>query len=295
LAKSVTLIIPALLVAVLALTALGDQFAPIVRSLPPTDPNLLGESATSAAAATPGTKPVPAVSATEPALVVESAKSRIVLHGRFNGPASLLEAGACAKNGRTATALVTVAATPSAISEAMKSLGVAAGEVPVASVVDGSVVGPRGRQAVLWVEWSIEINGKPSALKARLEDFFWSRSREAHPAEGPWVYAGSKNVQGVLVADLSGTVATTKWDDTSALFYFKAKPGSETYRPNPTLSPAEGTPCDLVVEVLPAEVEAGNVSSGAAATMAVKKVGAVEAQSAASGQRAPAELPERGE
>jgi hypothetical protein len=207
---------------------------------------------------------------------MDKEKMRIVLHGRFNGPASLLEAGACAKGGRTTTALVTLAATPSAVAEAMKSLGVGPGEVPVASAVDGSVVGPHGRKMTLTVEWKIKINGQPSKMTARLEDFFWIRSREAHPATGPWIYAGSKRVQGVLVADLTGTVATTKWEDTSALFYFQTRPGSETYRPNPSLSPAEGTPCDLVVEVLAEEPVAGNVSSGAAAEK-------------------PAKLPERGE
>ncbi len=259
------LIISALIVAAMAAGALGDQFAPIVRPMPPTDPNLLAESAAPATAATSASKPVAVVVATEPAVIVDKEKSRIVLRGRFNGPASLLEAGACTKGGRTATALVTVAAAPSAIAEAMQDLSVGPGEVPVASAVDGSVVGPRGRKTAITVEWSVKIEGQPSKRKERLEDFFWIRSREAHPPQGPWIFAGSKRVQGVLVADLTGTVATTKWEDTSALFYFNTKTGSETYRPNPSLSPAEGTPCDLVIEVAGDEPAAGNVSSGAGA------------------------------
>jgi hypothetical protein len=280
LAKRSTVIIAALIVALATVGALGDQFAPIVRPLPPTDPALLAESAVLATTATSANKPVAVIIATEPAVCVDKEHSRIRLRGRFNGPASLLEAGACTKSGRTATALVTLAATPSAIAEAMKELGVGPGEVPVASAVDGSVVPPHGRKMTLMVEWKIKINGQDSPMKARLEDFFWIRSREAHPAEGPWIYAGSKSVQGVLVADLSGTVATTKWDDTSALFYFQTRPGSENYRPNPSLSPAEGTPCDVVVEIIPEEP-----ATTKPADLDVGPTTATTAQSAAAAER----------
>lgn len=224
-----------------------------------------GDRATGkAGAATPKAKPAPAPAdarkAAKPVAAIETdlKNHRVSIRGYFTGTAGALELGACTTGGKTYLSPLGLAARPSKIAEALRTIGAEPGDVPVVDRRRGTATEPKGRKVTLFVQWHITRKNEVSLRRAALETFFWNRSADAAMAKGPWIYAGSKLVRdgtggsGLFVADLSGTVAAVTRLDTSALFYYDGpSPRNDVWSATPGASPAKGTACRLIVELVP--------------------------------------------
>jgi len=189
---------------------------------------------------------------------VDKEHSRVIITGRFTGSVGLLELGACARRGKVFLSVLVLDARPSAIAEAMGSLGVKPGTVPAADPKARTASAPTGRGITCVVEWQARMKDKVLDRRERLESFFWHRASGKVLPESPWIYAGSTRVRDeeteseLFVADLSGSVATITRFDTSALLYYGGLlPLGQVWSANPDRKPAAGTPCRLILEPAP--------------------------------------------
>jgi len=258
----------------LAATLVLAAFAP-ARADEPLLPVYLDSKAPTAPKPNPPTKPpetkvppTPADAApANPASLVEIDRQagRLSIAATFTGTVGNLELGACAKGGRTHLSVLTLAVRPSRVVEAMAELGVEPGQVPVTNAESGTVAPPTGRRVVLRVEWLAAEKGKSVSRQARLEEFFWNRADGRTMAEAAWIYAGSKTVQltpdsdRVLAADVSGSVATVERSSPSAVFYYGGDVTvTAAWSANARLQMPAGTPCRLIVELVPEEKSTGS-------------------------------------
>lgn len=251
-----------LLAATLALAVLAPA-----RADEPLSPVYLDSRAPAAPTSTPPAKKPAAttpaaVVATDHASLVEIDRQagRLSIAASFTGTVGNLELGACAKGGRTHQSVLTLAVRPSRVVEAMAELGVRPGQVPVANAESGTVAPPTGRRVVLRVQWQAGENGGTVPRQARLEEFFWNRADSRTMADAPWIYAGSKTVQltpdgdRLLAADVSGNVATIERSNPGAVFYYSGDLAvTAAWSANARLQTVAGTPCRLVVELVPEE------------------------------------------
>jgi hypothetical protein len=213
-------------------------------------------------AATPKAKPAPADAdkAAKPVAAIETdlRNHRVSIRGHFTDTHGALELGACTAGGKTYLSPLGLATRPSKIAEAMRRIGVEPGDVPVVDRRLGTATEPKGRKVNLFVQWHVTRGNEVVLRRAALEEFFWNRSADTVMAKGPWIYAGSKLVRdatggsGLFVADLSGTVAAITRLDTGALFYYGGpSPRNDVWSPAAGVSPAKGTACRLIVELVP--------------------------------------------
>ena len=76
---------------------------------------------------------------------VDKKNMRISIKGRFTGTVGVVELGACTNRGKTFLAVLVLDAQPSRIAEAMKTLGIEPGEVPVVDRQNATATVPKGR------------------------------------------------------------------------------------------------------------------------------------------------------
>ncbi|MBI5215017.1 MAG: hypothetical protein HY960_04640 [Ignavibacteriae bacterium] len=177
-------------------------------------------------------------------LILNSLDGTVKLNGTFNMEKGIIELLACATGGKTHESVIVLDVVPYHLQVAMILLGL---KYKGGVEYQGDPSTPQGDSVEIWVTWKHENND----ITVRAEDLIWDVKQSTSMEHTPWVFVGSKMVEGRFMADQEKSLITT-FHDPFTIFDNPLQGGSndELYTVNEKLVPKKGTPVTLTIKTL---------------------------------------------
>ncbi len=175
-------------------------------------------------------------------LILNSNERTVTLNGMFNMEKGVIELLACATGGKLHESVIVLDVIPYHLQVSMILLGLTyKGGVEY----QGDTRTPEGDSVEIFVSWMHEDKDKT----VRAEDIIWDVKQSASMEHTPWVFVGSKMVEGRFMADQEKSLITT-FHDPFTIFDNPLQGGSndEIYTVNEKLVPKKGTPVKVIIK-----------------------------------------------
>ncbi len=174
-------------------------------------------------------------------LILDSKLRHITLKGKVNMQKGMIELLACAPGGKIHESVLVLDVVPYHLQVALLLLGLKyVGGVEY----QGDPATPKGDSVTISVSWSSQ--GKDTTVRA--EDLVWNIPKSTTMAHTPWIFVGSKTINGMYMADQEKSLITT-YHDPFTIFDNPLSDGSndELYQVNDRLVPPKGTPVTVII------------------------------------------------
>jgi len=179
-------------------------------------------------------------------VTIDSNERTVTASGRVNMDRGPIELLACAPYGKTHESVFVLDAQPYHIQVGLLLLGLEPTRRPLR--YQGDPNAPKGDSVEVRISWTdstgrqMDVRGEETVLEVR--------SRRSMPRT-PWVFVGSRIVDGVFQAQAEGTVITTFHDPATIIDNPLIDGGDDTaYVANPVVLPPVGTAIELSIRVL---------------------------------------------
>ena len=175
-------------------------------------------------------------------VILDSKERTITLKGKINMEKGLIELLACAPGGKAHESVLLIDAVPYHIQVAMLLLGM---KYKGGLEYQGDPRTPQGDSVEVLVSWIQQ--GKETQVRG--EDLVWDIKRSKPMEHTPWIFVGSKMVEGKFMADEEKSLITT-YHDPFTIFDNPLQSGGddELYKVNENLIPAKGTPVTVIIK-----------------------------------------------
>lgn len=175
-------------------------------------------------------------------IVLNSEKRVITVPGKVNLEKGIVEVIACAPGGKVHESLFVLDVVPYHLQVALLLLGL---KYEGGLEVQGDSAAPRGDSVNVWVEWTM---GKKQ-FRMRAEDLVWDLARNAPMEHTPFVFSGSKMMDGKFMADVEKSLITTYHDPFTILDNpLSTGANDELYKVNESQIPPKGTPITITIQ-----------------------------------------------
>jgi hypothetical protein len=177
-------------------------------------------------------------------LILNSAERTVTLNGIFNMEKGIIELFACATGGKTHESVIVLDVIPYHLQVAMILLGM---KYKGGVEYQGDPTMPKGDSVEIFASW--KIDGKDVTVRA--EDLIWDVKQSISMEHTPWIFVGSKMVEGRFMADQEKSLITT-FHDPFTIFDNPLQGGSndELYTINEKLVPKKGTPVTVTIKAI---------------------------------------------
>ncbi|MFI5252337.1 MAG: YdjY domain-containing protein [Bacteroidota bacterium] len=173
---------------------------------------------------------------------IDSKNRVLTMPGKINMQKGMIELVACATGGKTHESVVVVDVVPYHLQVALILLGL---NYIGGLSVQGDTLTPRGDSVDVFMTWN--KNGQDTTVRA--EDFAWDIPNKRSMEHTPWIFSGSRMIDGKYMADVEKSLVTTYHDPNSILDNpLSTGRDDETYRVNESLVPPKGTPVKVTIK-----------------------------------------------
>ena len=154
----------------------------------------------------------------------------------------MIELLACAPGGKTHETVVVMDVVPYHLQVALILLGL---NYVGGLAIQGDTLTPRGDSLEVLITWN--SNGRDTTVRG--EDFAWDIPRKAPMQHTPWIFTGSKMMDGKYMADVEKSLITTYHDPFTILDNpLSTGADDETYKVNENLVPPKGTAVTVTIK-----------------------------------------------
>jgi hypothetical protein len=158
----------------------------------------------------------------------------------------VVELLACSRNGKTHESVLVVEGEPYHIQVGLLLLGLEATRRPLK--FQGDPTTPIGDSVEVTVSW-LDSLGRSTTVRG--EDLILDLSRRRPMPRTPWIFVGSRVVDGRFQAQDEGSIITTYHDPATLVDNPLAGGADDTiYGPNPAVVPRVGTPVNVTIRAL---------------------------------------------
>jgi hypothetical protein len=189
------------------------------------------------------------ISATEykiGSLLLNSERREVYIQGNVNMKKGMIELLACGRTGKLHESVLVLDLVPHELHVALLLLGL---EPRGNLKYQGDPTTPEGDSVEIYVEW----NENGVTKKVRGEDMVYNLAGKKTMERTPWIFTGSRVMNGVYRADIEQSIVTTYHDPMTVLDNPLKEGGDDTlYKVNEDLVPAKGTPVRLTIRALSA-------------------------------------------
>ncbi|UCE17442.1 MAG: hypothetical protein JSV84_11140 [Gemmatimonadota bacterium] len=183
------------------------------------------------------------------AVVLDQNTNELSMKGEINMQRGLIEYFACTRFGKLHESTLVLDVEPYQLQVALLLMGLE----PGGNIeYQGDANTPQGDSLEVWVEW--QENGKPE--RHRAEDLVYNIAEKRTMEQTPWIFTGSKIVNGTFMADFEGCLIATFHDPFAILNNPLPSGADDTlYRVNESLVPEKGTPVNLILKAVNVRTE----------------------------------------
>ncbi|MBI3193814.1 MAG: hypothetical protein HYZ34_04995 [Ignavibacteriae bacterium] len=177
-------------------------------------------------------------------LILNSNERSVTVQGTFNMEKGIIELVACAVGGKTHESVLVLDVVPYHLQVAMILLGL---KYKGGVEYQGDPNRPQGDSVEIFITWKNE----EKEVTARAEDLIWDVKQSTTMEHTPWIFVGSRMVEGRFMADQEKSLITT-FHDPFTIFDNPLQGGSndELYLVNEKLVPKKGTPVTVTIKAL---------------------------------------------
>ena len=177
-------------------------------------------------------------------VILDQGKNEISVEGKVNMQSGMIEYLACARRGKLHESVLVLDAEPYQLQVALLLFGLEPGG---GLEYQGDPRTPQGDSLEIWVEW--EEEGKTK--RHRIEDFVYNIARKRTMRHTPWIFVGSRVVDGTFMADVERSIIAT-YHDPMAIIDNPLPTGADDtlYQANHHLVPERGTPVTVFFKPL---------------------------------------------
>jgi hypothetical protein len=173
---------------------------------------------------------------------IDSKNRVLTIPGKINMQKGMIELLACAPGGKTHETVVLMDVVPYHLQVSLILLGL---NYVGGLSVQGDTLTPKGDSVDVFVTWMKD--GRDTTT--RVEDFVWDIPREKPMEHTPWVFTGSKMMDGKYMADVEKSLVTTYHDPFTILDNpLSTGRDDEVYKVNDSLVPPKGTPVTITIK-----------------------------------------------
>jgi hypothetical protein len=162
--------------------------------------------------------------------------------GVVNMDSGIVELLACVKGGKVHESVLVIDIIPHHLQVALLLLGL---EYHGDLEYQGDPRQPKGDSVEVWVEWK----SKGKVVRKRGEDLIYDIPKKRSMPHTPWVFTGSRVINGVFQADVQKSIITTYHDPYTIIDNPLPEGGDDTvYEVNESIVPPRGTKVVLIIK-----------------------------------------------
>lgn len=177
-------------------------------------------------------------------VILDSRKREIRIPGRVNMEKGMIELVACGPGGKLHESILVLDVVPYHLQVGLLLLGLRFVGGPE---YQGDPRTPLGDSVEIQASWTLA--GKTTTV--RIEDLVWDIPHKRMMEHTPWVFVGSKLLQGQFMADAEKSLITTYHDPFTILDNpLPSGSDDELYKVNWNIVPPKGTPVEVVIKAL---------------------------------------------
>jgi len=177
-------------------------------------------------------------------VLLDSRSREITVPGTVNMEKGLIELVACGPGGKLHESVLVLDVVPYHLQVALLLLGL---RFIGGLEYQGDPRTPLGDSVEVRARWT--LNGKTTTV--RIEDLVWDIPHKRPMEHTPWIFVGSKLIQGRFMADAEKSLITTYHDPFTILDNPLTSGGDdELFKVNWNLVPPKGTPVEVIIKAL---------------------------------------------
>lgn len=177
-------------------------------------------------------------------VTLDSKKRELSIPGMINMEKGVVELLACARGGKTHESILVLDIIPYHLQVSLLLLGL---KYRGGVEYQGDPKIPKGDSVEVWVTWK----GEGAEKTVRGEDLVWNITEKKSMEHTPWIFVGSKMIEGRFMADQEKSLITT-YHDPFTIFDNPSPDGAndDLYKVNEQIVPAKGTPVTITIKAL---------------------------------------------